>query len=346
MENFQFVHLEGYARKGSVQHLKSRSVEISSGNPNSKQRQFRESRTIKTWSIRDIANEAMRKKGHHPHVENPKPPEIIFGESVYEAVKAARAWATKATDAIDRKLRKDGLCMLCGVVSVPRSADIDFMEFKRETIQFLKQEYGERLLSVIEHQDEAHPHLHFYCVPLLNEPFSVLHPGYAAAAKAKANKQLKGDQNRAYKAAMVDFQDLFFKNVASKFNLQRSGPKRKRLSRPQFFRQKNLNEKHQESFHEIVFEPQTEKLPSLTRWLYVLKKLNTLREKKDLFQKIATTSDSPQVAKSQSNTVEETDETPPEQDALELAKHAFEKEKLLDDQVMPDSENDDFNNNY
>lgn len=346
MENFQFIHIEGYARKGSVQHLKSRSVEISSGNSNSKQRQFRESRTIKTWSIRDIANEAMRKKGHHPHVENPKPPEIIFGESVDEAVKAARAWAAKTTDAIGRKLRKDGLCMLCGVVSVPRSAEIDFTELKRETILFLKQQYGERLLSVVEHQDEAHPHLHFYCVPLLNEPFSVLHPGYAAANEAKANNKLKGDQNRAYKAAMVDFQDLFFNSVASKFNLKRSGPKRKRLSRRQFVNQNKLNEKPQGLFHEIVFEPQPEMLPSLTRWLYVLKKLKTLRKKRDLLQKIATTSLSPQDANGQPNAGAKTIETPTEQDLFEYAKHAFEKKKLLDDQVMPDSENDDFGNNY
>lgn len=346
MENFQFIHIEGYARKGSVQHLKSRSVEISSGNPNSKQRQFRESRTIKTWSIRDIANEAMRKKGHHPHVENPKPPEIIFGESVYEAVNAARAWASKTTDAIGRKLRKDGLCMLCGVVSVPRNAEIDFMKFKRETIQFLMQQYGKRLLSVIEHQDEAHPHLHFYCVPLLNEPFSVLHPGYAAAAKAKANKQLKGDQNRAYKAAMVDFQDLFFDSVANKFNLKRSGPKRKRLTRRQLFTPKYLNKKPLKTIHEIVFEPQMEMLPSLTRWLYVLKKLKTLRENEEQLKNTATTSHSPQDANGQSNAGAKTIEIPPEQDVLELAKHAFEKKKLLDDQVMPDSENDDFSNNF
>lgn len=346
MENFQFIHIEGYARKGSVQHLRSRSVEISSGNPNLKKVQHRESRTIKTWSIRDIANEAMRKKGHHPHVENPKPPEIIFGEPVYEAVKAARVWAAKATDAIGRKLRKDGLCMLCGVVSVPRNAEIDFTAFKRETIQFLMQQYGKRLLSVIEHQDEAHPHLHFYCVPLLNEPFSILHPGYAAAAEAKANKQLKGDQNRAYKAAMVDFQDLFFKNVASKFNLQRSGPKRKRLSRPQFFRQKNLNEKPQGLFHEIVFEPQTEMVPPLTRWLYVLKNLKTLREKEEQLKHTATPSHSQQDANCLSNTGAEPIEEPPEQDELEIARIAFEKKKSLEDQAIPDSENDDFSNNY
>ena len=66
----------------------------------------------------------------------------------------------------------------------------------------LKTKYGDNLKSVVEHTDEAYPHLHFYVVPKLGDRFDSVHDGYRAANEAKAQGLKKGAQNGAYKSAM------------------------------------------------------------------------------------------------------------------------------------------------
>ena len=66
---------------------------------------------------------------------------------------------------------------------LPAEQRQDWPRFREATVAWLRQQYGERLRSVVEHTDEAHPHLHFYAVPLPGERFQVLHPGRQAAAE-------------------------------------------------------------------------------------------------------------------------------------------------------------------
>ena len=99
------------------------------------------------------------------------------------------------------------------------------------TVAWLREQYGERLRSVVEHTDEAHPHLHFYAVPLPGERFEVLHPGRQAAAEKARQGAKKGAQNAAYKQAMVGWQDGFQRAVAAHFGLTRRGPGKRRLTR-------------------------------------------------------------------------------------------------------------------
>ena len=56
---------------------------------------------------------------------------------------------------------------------MPAEQAKDWPRFREATVAWLKQQYGERLRSVVEHTDEAHPHLHFYAVPLPGERFEV-----------------------------------------------------------------------------------------------------------------------------------------------------------------------------
>jgi hypothetical protein len=97
-------------------------------------------------------------------------------------------------------------------------------------VAWLREQYGPRLRSIVEHTDEANPHLHFYAVPLPGERFEVLHPGRSAAAKKAQEGAKKGAQNAAYKAAMRGWQDDF-SNVAARFGLARLGPGKRRLTR-------------------------------------------------------------------------------------------------------------------
>ena len=206
--SYQFLHIEGYARQGSQQGKGPRK-----------------------WSAREIAAEAMREPDACSHVAQPQPPTVLHGCTPAEAVQQAEEWASAAKDAQGRKLRRDGLVMLAGVVSLPSEQRHDWPRFRAATVAWLKQQYGPRLRSVVEHTDEAHPHLHFYAVPLPGERFEVLHPGRLAAAKKAQQGAKKGAQNAEYKAAMVAWQDEFSAAVAANFGLARLGPARRRLTR-------------------------------------------------------------------------------------------------------------------
>ena len=205
---FQFLHIEAYARHGSKQH----------GQP-------------RKWSAREIAAEAMREPDACPHVEQPKPPKVLHGCTPAEAAKLAHDWADGSKDARGRKLRADGLALAAGVVSLPSEQRQDWPRFREATVEWLREQYGERLRSVVEHTDEKHPHLHFYAVPLPGERFEVLHPGRQAAAEKARQGAKKGAQNAAYKAAMVGWQDDFQRAVAAHFALTRRGPGKRRLTR-------------------------------------------------------------------------------------------------------------------
>lgn len=205
---YQFLHVEGYARQGSQQ-----------------------GKTPRKWSAREIAAEAMREPDACPHVEQPQPPTVLHGCTPAEAAKQAEDWANTASDAQGRRLRRDGLCLLAGVVSLPSDRAADWPQYRAATVAWLREQYGERLRSVVEHTDEAHPHLHFYAVPLPGERFEVLHPGRQAAAKKAQQGAKKGAQNAAYKQAMVAWQDDFAASVAANFGLARLGPGRRRLTR-------------------------------------------------------------------------------------------------------------------
>ena len=205
---YQFLHLESYARHGSKQH----------GQP-------------RKWSAREIAAEAMREPDACPHVEQPQPPTVLHGCTPAEAAKQAEDWANTASDAQGRRLRRDGLCLLAGVVSLPSDRAADWPQHRAATVAWLREQYGERLRSVVEHTDEKHPHLHFYAVPLPGERFEVLHPGRQAAAKKAQEGAKKGAQNAAYKAAMMRWQDDFAAGVAAHFGLARLGPGLRRLTR-------------------------------------------------------------------------------------------------------------------
>ena len=205
---YQFLHLEAYARTGSKQH----------GQP-------------RKWSAREIAAEAMREPDACPHVAQPLPPQVLHGCTPAEAAKLAHDWADSSQDAKGRKLRADGLALAAGVVSLPAEQRQDWPRFREATVAWLRQQYGERLRSVVEHTDEKHPHLHFYAVPLPGERFEVLHPGRQAAAKKAQEGAKKGAQNAAYKQAMGGWQDDFQRAVAAHFALTRRGPGKRRLTR-------------------------------------------------------------------------------------------------------------------
>ena len=205
---YQFIHVESYARSGA---------------------KTKDGSTKKT--IREITDEVERVPGNFPHIEKPEPPKIIYGCAPGEIEQLAEDWASKSTDAQGRKIRKDALILLAGTASLPRAEEENFEEFTKATVAYLQEKYGDRLKSVVTHNDESHPHLHFYVLPRIGEKFEDIHTGFKASKIAKTEGKLKGEQNQEYKKAMRDFQDEFSKKVAMFFGLTRLGPGKRRLTR-------------------------------------------------------------------------------------------------------------------
>lgn len=221
--SYQFIHVEAYAREGSKQTktaIKKNGDKVA---------------TTKTkWSARDIFAEQWRLEGDCNHVPNPGEPGLLYGVPPMEILPMIEKWAEQTKDAQGRKLRKDGHCVLVGVVSLPRAMEDQFPEFAESTLGWLKGKYGDRLKSVVFHNDEAHPHLHFSVVPRIGEKFDDIHEGFKARNEAKKNKKKAGDQNLAFIEAMRAYQDEFSQKVAMSHGMTRLGPGRRRLTRAQW----------------------------------------------------------------------------------------------------------------
>lgn len=216
---YQFAHIDSYSRTGSKTETKKKS------------------------SIKDILNEGiLREKSACHHIENPQPPKKLYGCSADEILKEVDIYAENTKDSTGKKFRKDGLILLAGVFSLPREREQDFPEFEKRCVEFLKQKYGDNLKSVVSHNDESHPHIHFYVLPKIGQKFEDIHEGFKASNNAKRSGLKKGEQNRAYIVAMRKFQDEFQEKVGSKLGLTRMGPGGRRLSRAEWKREQKQAE--------------------------------------------------------------------------------------------------------
>lgn len=224
--SYQFIHIEDY----------SRTVSKKKTNDGKNEKYKKET---KGRSVREIIAEAKREPGNCPHVENPQDPLLLYGVGLDEVEKLAYEYHDK-TKIIDKngkekKLRTDANILLAGVISLNRDNEDIWDEYKNDAIEFLKNKYGKKLVSVIEHTDESNPHFHFYIIQKPGLKFDLIHDGKKALFENKDKK--KHDQNIAYIEAMRALQEDFFKVVSSNYGLTKDGPKRARLSRSDYFKQ-------------------------------------------------------------------------------------------------------------
>lgn len=218
--SYQFAHLETYARKANKAGVNTKFVfdEVTRRNP-----------------------EACR------HVENPTPPDLVYGMSVddLEALHDKMCDEAKMTNAKGqtRSIRRDQHTLATVVLSYPGDAEpgvAPYEEWERRAVEWLKKQYGADLKTVVRHTDEAHPHVHAYILPS-NARAKEMHPGWLAkrdaeeAAKAEGvdKKSALKAGNRAYRQTMRAWQDSFYEEVGRPCGLTRIGPKRRRLTREQ-----------------------------------------------------------------------------------------------------------------
>lgn len=222
---YQFVHIEAYGRKGA--HAKNSSA--------------------RKASMFDVRDEMIRAAHACPHVPHPKTPELIFGRWPTEAFDLASERAAQAIDKLGRRLRIDALIVLAGVCSWPVPVvglrDLErYRRWRNATVNWLRQQWGDHLVSVVEHTDEPYPHLHYVVVPELDPDrrlrIETIHAGYRAVAKTRDAGGSPRDQKRAFQEGMRGFQDSYYSHVGARFGLTRIGPRRQRLSRAEWNNQK------------------------------------------------------------------------------------------------------------
>lgn len=197
-------------------------------------------------SAKFVAAEAMRIPGSCDHVERPQTPTIIYGTGFDKALDDALLRLATEVDSRGRKIRRDKNVFLAGVVSFPHHSERlkdnpaqleRWRKFRSLTVAFLQKKYGSSLASVVEHTDEPYFHLHFAVIDQQQVAnTSLLHDGEHEKAKPpKATSQYR------YFQALKALQDDFFEQVGQKVGLDRFGPKRQRLTKPEWKARKAVN---------------------------------------------------------------------------------------------------------
>ncbi len=211
-----------------------------------------------------IFNEVTRVPSASVHVQSPKPPEVVYGLDV-DALRTlhderAAAAKTPRTDkngkTTFKAIRKDQNTLAAVVFSHPATmeeycarADVrrDVHAWERASIAWLREQYGDQLVSVVRHTDESHPHLHAYLLPDDTEMRAErLHPGYVEKNAVVAAGMLPGEDkkaldkraNRAYVAGLRTWLDDYHQRVAVPTGLTRIGAGKRRLTRAQWHQEK------------------------------------------------------------------------------------------------------------
>ncbi len=223
---FQFVHIETFSRKADKQ---GRSVAF-------------------------ILQEARREPTACQHVPHPLPPTVIHGispvdvEALHDRLVADAATVDKSGKT--RRLRVDQHTLCTVVSSHPATMDMvradgataaAVADWERRTLAWLVGQYGDRLVSVVRHEDESHPHVHAYVLPRDDPTLraKALHPGWAAKDAAIRDARVVGTDAKtanargdtAYKKAMRQWQESYWQSVGLPCGLARLGPGRRRLTR-------------------------------------------------------------------------------------------------------------------
>jgi len=209
--------------------------------------------------IEQVLAEAIREAKFSTHIDDPKPPTIIYGvdlptlKTLHDEMLDQRKVEVKMKGKVRyRAIRKDRNTLMTVISSFPvRIADLDkdgtgetrrmYEKWKKLNTHHLKNLFGAKLKTVIEHTDEEFPHLHAYILPD-DDPgafANALHPGEVAkagAAEKAKSEGLTGETinkvaNKVYQAAMSSWQDDFYEAVGAPCALTRDGTKRTRKTR-------------------------------------------------------------------------------------------------------------------
>lgn len=230
----QFMHVELYSREEPAKKTINKSKNINHKSD------------VRTTTVNGVLSEMKREEGFTSHLEAIAAPEVLYGsiDALERSIERYEAeFKTTDKNGKKKKLRKDACILLAGVVSLDRADEEIWEEYKKSSIEYLKNKYGENLKCVVEHTDETNPHFHFYVVGNKDQDLNLFHDGKLAVSKLAKEDKKKLHQT-AYTEAMIKFQDDFYVQVSNKFGLSRTGeePRERYKSRPDYLRFKKRQE--------------------------------------------------------------------------------------------------------
>lgn len=200
------------------------------------------------WSFSSLLDEACRIPEASKHVPVPQEPEWIMGDR--DTVEhRAFAYEAQATRIDGKHLQCTSPVMNAIVISLERDLIEFFPAYAQRCLAHMIDELGERVLGAVIHDDEAQPHIHIFAVPNDGEEFGAVHPGYLASRTTRRNMPKNtpksGTVTRlAYTKAMIAWQDRFHAGTKIEgLDLERTGPKRKRMDRNVYLIYKDAKEK-------------------------------------------------------------------------------------------------------
>lgn len=192
-------------------------------------------------SARDIIGEAVRNEGDHPHVEHPAPPRVLHGMAADELLlhwaqieELARGITTTTKAGVVKRQRADVpilIGVVCSYPGKPDDTDPLYVRWRELSTAWLRERYGDRILSIVEHVDEAHGHIHCL-VADRGRPVKPLMAGHGAQLAAEVAGKPKKEASLAYKAAARALQDDFYAKVGIEAGLTRIGPQPRSLPKP------------------------------------------------------------------------------------------------------------------
>ena len=205
---YQFIHVETYARVASkktkpTNNKKLSSAAVSSGVVEPKGMDaFTKADGSKgkkgRSTMSDVVSEALREPTHCAHVANPMPPTFLYGDAntllnLDKEIEQKCAAEKKLTG---REPRKDMHVLLAGVASYPRALQVEdpagYDRWEKATVKWLREKYGDKLRCVLQHDDEAHPHIHFFVCDRERVNAKELHDGHAAVEAAVGHESAPG----------------------------------------------------------------------------------------------------------------------------------------------------------
>lgn len=197
-------------------------------------------------TITGIINEMTRRPSAIPHVSAPSaelPLFCPFGPPS-SAITLIRQKVAEFDSQSPKRMRKDAQLLVAGVASFPMET-VEMMEdgeawgwfakFCKLVVKFLREEFADRLHSVVAHIDEGFPHVHFLLLPYA-VPENGGKLGIGANHPGKHADDRTGDRRAKYKAAMKAFLDRFHGAVGKEMGWDRIGkePRQRNPNRKQY----------------------------------------------------------------------------------------------------------------
>lgn len=186
-------------------------------------------------SGRAVIGEAIREGPEFcRHVQHPLPPRPLWGKRPDELVewytglvavaKLNQVDMTIKGRVFTRRQRSTVPILLAAVASFPGPPDDmnpAYRRWKLHVTAWAKRRYRHRLVSIIEHLDERHGHIHVIAADPKGTPARLIHAGFAAVATAKAAGALTSTLGEIYRAGCRELQDDFWRRVGRKCGLDR-----------------------------------------------------------------------------------------------------------------------------